>query len=110
VFVLTHYAREPIEMAGGTTFFFVTDGAEAALEQATDAAGGADVRIGGGVATVQQYLVAGLVDELHVPIAPVLLGAGERLFDLPPGTLDRYRDVTMVPSDDVAHLFIRKRD
>jgi dihydrofolate reductase len=110
VFVLTHHARSPVEMQGGTTFHFVTDGIQAALEQATDAAGGADIRIGGGVATVQQYLVAGLVDELHVPIAPVLLGAGERLFDLPPGTLDRYRDVTMVPSDDVAHLFIRKSD
>ncbi len=67
-----------------------------------------DVRIGGGVATVQQYLIAGLVDELHVPIAPVLLGAGERLLALPPGTLDSYRDVTMVPSDEVAHLFIRR--
>jgi dihydrofolate reductase len=110
VFVLTHHARSPIEMQGGTTFHFVTDGIESALEQAVDAAGGADVRIGGGVATVQQYLVAGLVDELHVPIAPVLLGGGERLFDLPPGTLDRYRDVTMIPSDTVAHLFIRRTD
>jgi dihydrofolate reductase len=108
VFVLTHHPRRPVEMQGGTTFHFVTDGIEAALEQATDAAGGADVRIGGGVSTVQQYLIAGLVDELHIPISPVLLGGGERLFDLPPGTLDRYQDVTMVPSDDVAHLFIRK--
>ena len=110
VFVLTHHARSPVEMQGGTTFHFVTDGIESALEQAVDAAGGADVRIGGGVATVQQYLVAGLVDELHVPIAPVLLGGGERLFDVPPGTLDRYRDVTMVPSDAVAHLFVRRTD
>jgi dihydrofolate reductase len=86
VFVLTHYAHEPIEMAGGTTFHFVTDGLEAALARAADAADGRDVRIGGGVATVRAALVAGLLDELHVAIAPVLLGSGEHLFadlDLP---------------------------
>src|SRR5262245_16885359 len=79
VFVLTHYARESIPMQGGTTFHFVTDGIERALERATVAADGADVCIGGGVATIQQYLRAGLVDELGLAICPVLLGSGERL-------------------------------
>ena len=81
VFVLTHHPRPPLSMAGGTTFTFVTDGPEAALEQAFVAAGGQDVRLGGGPATVQAYLRAGLVDELHVAVVPVLLGGGERLFD-----------------------------
>ncbi|HZW75864.1 MAG TPA: dihydrofolate reductase family protein [Caldimonas sp.] len=80
VFVLTHYARAPLAMAGGTTFHFVTDGIEAALERARAAAGGGDVRIGGGVATVRQYLLAGLVDELHLALTPALLGGGEALF------------------------------
>src|SRR5262245_20403761 len=75
VFVLTHYPKSPIEMRGGTTFYFVTDGIESALAQARDAAAGADIRLGGGANTVQQYLRAGLVDELHVAVVPVLLGA-----------------------------------
>jgi dihydrofolate reductase len=79
VFVLTHYARPSITMAGGTTFHFVTDGIEAALKRAFEAAGGKDVRLGGGVATVRQYLRAGLIDEMHLAIAPVLLGSGEHL-------------------------------
>ena len=86
VFVLTHHARAPLEMQGGTTFYFVTDGIEAALERARKAAGGKDVRLGGGVSTIRQYLQAGLVDEMHLAIAPVLLGAGEALLtgiDLP---------------------------
>ena len=78
--MLTHHARDQVEMAGGTTFTFVTDGIESALEQAFTAAGGRDVRLGGGAATVQQYLRAGLVDELHVAVVPLLLGGGERLF------------------------------
>jgi len=85
VFVLTHHARPPIEMAGGTTFHFVTDGIHAALARAKDAAGARDVRVGGGAATIQQYLKAGLVDEMHLAISPVLLGRGESLladFDL----------------------------
>jgi dihydrofolate reductase len=81
VFVLTHHPRPPVRMADGTTFSFVTDGIDAALEQAFAAAEGADVRLGGGPATVRQYLRAGLVDELHLVVVPVLLGAGERLFD-----------------------------
>jgi dihydrofolate reductase len=80
VFVLTHHSRAPIAMAGGTTFYFVTDGIHAALERAKHAAGGSDVRLGGGVATVREYVLAGLVDEIHLAIAPVLLGAGENLF------------------------------
>ncbi|MFN7967107.1 MAG: dihydrofolate reductase family protein [Acidobacteriota bacterium] len=79
VFVLTHHARTPIAMQGGTTFYFVTDGIHAALERANDAALGKDVRLGGGTATVRQYLTAGLIDELHLAIAPVLLGRGESL-------------------------------
>jgi dihydrofolate reductase len=80
VFVLTHHARDPIEMQGGTTFHFITDGIHAALEAAKKAAGERDVRIGGGPATVRQYLQAGLVDELHLAISPTLLGQGEPLF------------------------------
>jgi dihydrofolate reductase len=86
VFVLTRHARAPLEMDGGTTFHFVTEGAAAALEQARAAAGDRDVRIGGGVDTIRQYLVAGLLDELHLAVSPVLLGQGENLFsglDLP---------------------------
>jgi len=81
VFVLTHHPREPLEMEGGTTFTFVTDGIEAALEQARAAAGDRDVAIAGGASTVRQYLRAGLLDELHLHVAPILLGAGERLLD-----------------------------
>ena len=81
VFVLTHHARASIEMAGGTTFHFVTDGIESALEQARKAAGDADVAIAGGASVVRQYLRAGLLDELHLHVSPVVLGAGERLLD-----------------------------
>ena len=86
VFVLTHHARDPIEMEGGTTFHFVTDGIHAALERARKAANGQDVRIGGGTSTVRQYLQAGLIDEMHLAFSPVMLGAGEALLagiDLP---------------------------
>jgi dihydrofolate reductase len=79
VFVLTNYPRAPIAMNGDTTFHFVTDGIHAALRRAFDAANGKDVRLGGGVATIRQYLRAGLVDEMHLAFAPVLLGAGEAL-------------------------------
>ena len=86
VFVLTHHPRPPLEMDGGTVFHFVTEGIEAALQKARAAAGGKDVRVGGGVATIQQYLRARLIDEMHIAIAPILLGSGENLFaglDLP---------------------------
>ena len=81
VFVLTHHEREPLEMEGGTTFHFVTDGIEPALEQARTAAGGKDVSIAGGASAVRQYLAAGLLDELYLHIIPVVLGAGERLLE-----------------------------
>ena len=81
VFVLTHHARPPLEMEGGTVFRFVTEGIEAALDQARAAAQGRDVRIGGGAATIRQYLQAGLVDEMHLAMSPVLLGQGEPLFE-----------------------------
>lgn len=80
VFVLTHYAREPLVMDGGTTFYFVPDGLESAMKQAKDAAGGKDVRVGGGVSTVRQSLEAGLIDEMHLAVSPVVLGQGEHLF------------------------------
>jgi dihydrofolate reductase len=80
VFVLTHYSRAPISMAGGTTFHFVTDGIHAAVDRASAAANGKDIRIGGGVATIQQFLRAGLIDYLHLTISPILLGSGEQLF------------------------------
>jgi dihydrofolate reductase len=86
VFVLTNHARAPIQMKGGTTFHFVTEGIEAALDRAKAAAGGSDVRIGGGASTIRQYLERGLIDEMHIAISPVLLGRGETLFgglDLP---------------------------
>ena len=90
VFVLTHHAREPQPMAGGTTFSFVTDGIEAALAQARAAAGDGDVAISGGAATINQYLAAGLIDELRVHIAPLTFGAGTRLFDgVPPLKLEQ---------------------
>ena len=109
-FVLTHHPRAPIVMAGGTTFHFITDGIESALRQALDAADGRDVRIGGGVSTVQQYLRARLVDEMHLAIASVFLGAGENLFagiDL--RTLG-YACVDRVSTADAVHLTIRKLD
>ena len=81
VFVLTNHPREPLVMEGGTTFHFVTDGIHAALERARAAASGKDVRIGGGAATIRQYLRERLIDELHIAISPVLLGSGERLFE-----------------------------
>ena len=81
VFVLTHHPRDPLEMKGGTTFTFVTDGIEAALERARDAAAGGDVSIAGGASAVNQYLAAGLLDELHLHIVPIVLGAGERLLE-----------------------------
>jgi dihydrofolate reductase len=81
VFVLTHHEREPLEMEGGTTFHFVTDGIEPALARAREAAGGEDVRLGGGAGAAQQYLAAGLVDELQLNVVPILLGGGARLFE-----------------------------
>ena len=96
-------------MQGGTTFHFVTDGIEAALERAYAAAAGADVQLGGGPATIRQYLRAGLVDELHVAIAPLLLGTGERLFGDLPGLGDAYECVELVASPAAAHARFARR-
>ena len=109
VFVLTHHARAPIAMKGGTTFHFVTDGIRAALERARAAANGRDVRLGGGVATVREYLRAGLIDELHLPLRPVLLGAGEHLWrDLDLRALG-YECAKHVVGERAMHVFIRRR-
>lgn len=108
VFVLTHHARPPLEMKGGTTFYFVTDGIESAYAQATRAADGKDVRLGGGVATVRAYLQAGLVDEMHLAISPVLLGSGESLF----AGLDMralgFRCTEHVATQAATHVVLRK--
>jgi dihydrofolate reductase len=108
-FVLTHHARPTLKMAGGTEFIFVTDGIQSALEQAKAAAGEKDVRIGGGVATIRQYLQAGLIDELHLAMMPVLLGAGEHLF----GGIDMralgYECAEHVAGERATHVVLRKR-
>jgi dihydrofolate reductase len=108
VFVLTHHPRASISMEGGTTFHFVTDGIHAALARAAEAAGGQDIRLGGGVATIQQYLRAGLVDEMHLAIAPVLLGSGEHLL----GGIDMlrlgYRCTEHVATTSATHVVLTK--
>ena len=109
VFVLTHHARAPLEMKGGTTFYFVTDGIESALAQAKAAAGGRDIRVGGGAATIRQYLKARLIDELHLAVRPVLLGSGESIF----AGLDLrelgYEVTKHVQGERAMHVFMRKR-
>jgi dihydrofolate reductase len=109
VFVLTHYARAPISMAGQTTFYFVTDGIHAAVERGSAAANGKDIRIGGGVATIQQFLRAGLIDHVHLAISPVLLGSGEQLF----GNLDLlklgYRCTEQVSTPKATHVVLSKQ-
>jgi dihydrofolate reductase len=108
VFVLTHHQRASITMQGGTTFNFVTGGIETALDRAFDAANGLDVRLGGGAATIQQYLRSRLIDEIHLAIVPVVLGAGERLFDHLEGGPVGYECVELVSSPSVAHVrFVR---
>lgn len=102
VFVLTHHERAPVTMEGGTTFNFVTEGIHAALEQAVEAAGRDDVLVGGGAATIQQYLAAGLIDEMHVAISPLILGGGERLFDNLDGGPEGYT-CELTPSPTVVH-------
>ena len=109
VFVLTHHPRGPITMQGGTTFHFVTEGIEAALRRAFEAAEGRDVRLGGGVATIQQYLRAGLVDEMHLAIVPILLGRGERLFEHLDGVSDGYECIELVSSPSVVHARLGRR-
>jgi dihydrofolate reductase len=108
VFVLTHHARPPLEMQGGTTFHFVTGGIREALGQARRAAGGKDVRVGGGVATVRQYLREGLLDELHLAISPVLLGRGEALFEGMDWRALGYRCVETTLGEKATHLVLAK--
>ena len=109
VFVLTHHAREPIEMEGGTVFHFVTGGPDEALKQATAAAGGKDVQIGGGASTIRQYLEAGVIDEMHVAISPILLGSGEHLlYGLDLKALG-YECTAHVPTDAATHVVLTRR-
>jgi dihydrofolate reductase len=107
VFVLTHHARPPLEMEGDTTFLFVTGGIHEALDQARQAADGKDVQIGGGASTIQQYLRAGLIDELHVAIVPVLLGGGERLFEGVNLKALGYACVQFVASEKATHVVLK---
>jgi dihydrofolate reductase len=109
VFVLTHHARSPLEMDGGTTFYFVTEGIEAAHKLALDAADGRDVRVGGGVSTVQQMLHARLIDEMHIAIAPTVLGSGERLFDGVDMEALGYECADFVASPAAAHVRFTRR-
>jgi dihydrofolate reductase len=109
VFVLTHHPRPSITMEGGTTFHFVDDDLATVRGRALAAADGADVRIGGGPDTIQQFLRAGLVDDVHVAIAPVLLGGGERFFDHLDGVADAYECVEFVASPAVAHVHLARK-
>jgi dihydrofolate reductase len=107
VYVLTHHAREPQEMEGGTTFHFVTDGIESALEQAKKASGGKDVSLAGGANVIQQYLAARLLDEIEISLVPILFGNGERLFDNLGDDLPELEQVDAVEAPGVAHLRYR---
>ena len=109
VFVLSHHERDSFALRGGTDFTFVTDGIESALQQAFKAAKGKDVRIGGGPATVRQYLRAGLIDELHLVQTPILLGRGEPLFAGLEGIADQYECVEFLPSKAASHLRLVKK-
>ncbi len=108
VFVLTHHARPPLEMEGGTTFHFITEGIHAALERAQKAAGDRDVRIGGGVATLQQYVRERLVDELHLAVSPVLLGRGEAIFAGLDWRALGYKVAATVAGEKATHVTIRR--
>ncbi|HEX4326156.1 MAG TPA: dihydrofolate reductase family protein, partial [Burkholderiales bacterium] len=107
-FILTHYARAPIEMLGGTTFHFVTGGIEEALQRAREAAGAKDIKIGGGAETVRQYVKAGHVDEIHLAVAPVALGQGEPLFSGMDLRALGYRTVEHVPTALATHIVLAK--
>ena len=107
-FVLTHHARPPLHMQGGTTFHFVTGGIDAALGLAREAAGGQDIKIGGGVQTVRQYILAGHVDEIHLALSPVVLGQGEALFDGIDLRQLGYRTVEHVATPRATHIVLAK--
>jgi dihydrofolate reductase len=109
VFVLTHHPRPSLVMKGGTVFHFVADGIEAALRRATEAADGKDVRVGGGVATIRQYLRAGLIDEMHLAISPVLLGAGEHLFAGIDAPKLGYECSEHVATENAMHVVLTRR-
>jgi dihydrofolate reductase len=109
VFVLTHHPRPTLKMAGGTEFVFVTEGIHAALEQAKAAAGNRDVRLGGGVATVRQYLQAGLIDELHLAVRPILLGSGENLWNGLDAHALGYTYTKQVPGERATHVFLSRQ-
>jgi dihydrofolate reductase len=110
VFVLTHHPRPPLELQGGTTFHFVTDGIESALEQANAVAGDSDVSLAGGAAVAQQYLAAGLLDELVVSVVPLLLGGGARLFDNLGATTPKLEQAEAIPAPGVTHIrYVRSR-
>ena len=109
VFVLTHHARKPLAMQGGTTFHFVTDGAESALKRAREAAAGKDVRIGGGVSTIRQYLIAGQIDEMHLAMSPMLMGEGEHLFAGINLHELGFRVARSVAGEHATHIFIEKQ-
>jgi len=108
VFVLTHHARAPLTMKGGTTFYFVTEGPDVALKKAKDAAKGKDIRIGGGVATIRQYLTAGQIDELHLAFTPVLVGEGEALFSGLNLSKLGYVPTQTLPGENATHIILKK--
>ena len=107
-YVLTHHPRPPLEMEGGTTFHFVTDGIQSALDRAKKSANGKDVRIGGGAATIREYLKAGLVDEMHISLAPVLLGKGEPLFHGIDLTAAGIKQVEQIPGENTVHYLLKR--
>ena len=109
VFVLTHHPRASITMEGGTTFHFVTDGIHAALERATEAADGKDIRLGGGVATIRQYLIDGLIDEIHLAFSPILLGSGEHLLSGIDAVKLGYECTEHVATSQATHIVLTKR-
>lgn len=108
VYVLTHHPRAPLGMEGGTTFHFVTDGIDAALKRAKASAKDKDVRIGGGAATIREYLKAGLVDEMHISLAPVLLGKGEPLFHGIDLTQAGLKQVQQIPGENTVHYLLKR--
>ena len=109
VFVLTHHSRAPLTMEGGTTFYFVTDGIKSALQKAKAAAKGKDVRIGGGVATIRQYLTAGQIDEIHLAMSPIFLGEGEHLFSGLNLNALGFTSIKTVASEKATHVLMEKR-
>lgn len=109
VFVLTHHAREPLEMKGGTTFHFITGGIESALEEAKKVANGKDIRIGGGVSTIRQFLQAGYIDEMHLVISPIFLGCGEHLFSGIDMSALGFNQIQNINGENATHIIVTKK-